>query len=103
MSLGIRQQQWLLEYGPLTKARYDKAAKKYSHMIVVCDTFDYSDYPVYVKHGENLAEVQRKYDGNNMQSIMETFTYCSDLKKQLFPSKIKNAKNKISKRISKKM
>ncbi len=27
-----------------------------THMIVVCDTFDYEDYPVYVEKGESVFD-----------------------------------------------
>jgi hypothetical protein len=44
-----------------------------THMLVVCDTFDYEDYPVYVKAGESLSDAEKKYDGSNMQRIMEIY------------------------------
>ena len=44
-----------------------------THMLVVCDTWDYEDYPVYVKPGEDPREiVQRKATGN-MQRLMECY------------------------------
>ncbi len=45
-----------------------------THMIVVCDTYDYNDYPVYVKHGENPREIAKKYSGSNMQILMEAYS-----------------------------
>ncbi len=42
-----------------------------THIISVCDTFDYEDYPVYVSAQEDVDEVKKKYDGVNMQSINE--------------------------------
>lgn len=54
------------------KWRKEGIKKKAAFMIVVCDTFDHSDYPVYVMPGEDLQKAQKKYDGNNMQRIMET-------------------------------
>jgi hypothetical protein len=30
--------------------------QKATHMIVVCDTFDWEDYPVYVSASENVQE-----------------------------------------------
>jgi len=42
-----------------------------THLIVVCDTFDYEDYPVFVMPGDNLKIVIKKYSGKNMQKIME--------------------------------
>lgn len=46
-------------------------AKGATHMIVVCDTFDHDDYPVYVLPGERLADKLARYDGANMQRVME--------------------------------
>ena len=56
-----------------------------SHMLVVCDTFDWSDYPVYVKKTEDIQEEIRKHNGstNNMQQIMEIYNYSIDLEAQL--------------------
>lgn len=49
----------------------DGRKQKAIYLIVVCDTFDYADYPVYVKSGQNLEKVKSKYDGKGMQKIME--------------------------------
>lgn len=54
---------------------------KYTHMIVVCDTYDYDDYPVYVKKGENAREEVRKRDGVQMQKVMEVY----DLREEMGP------------------
>jgi hypothetical protein len=43
------------------------------HMLVVCDTYDHEDYPVFVMTGENLAEIAREYHGSNMQKVMECY------------------------------
>ena len=53
-----------------------------SHMIVVCDTYDHDDYPVYC---ENETECWRKYDehnGKNMQRIMEVYDISKGWKAQ---------------------
>lgn len=44
-----------------------------THMIVVCDTFDYEDFPVYVKVGEDIEDKAVKYNGPNMAKIMEVY------------------------------
>jgi hypothetical protein len=44
-----------------------------THMIVVCDTFDYEDYPVYVHSDENAREEVSKRDGKEMQKVMEVY------------------------------
>jgi hypothetical protein len=46
-----------------------------SHMIVVCDTFDHSDYPVYVQPGEDVRKAYDDYNGKNMQRVMEVYSY----------------------------
>jgi hypothetical protein len=57
-----------------------------THMIVVCDTFDYEDYPVYVKEGENIAEYVAKYQNyEQMSRVMEIYNYSMDLDEQLKP------------------
>ena len=45
--------------------------KNATHLIVVCDTFDYEDYPVYVLEGEDFETVKKKYNRVDMQKIME--------------------------------
>lgn len=47
--------------------------EKCTHMIIVCDTFDYEDYPVYVDAGQDPHEVAKKYNGENMQRLMEVY------------------------------
>jgi hypothetical protein len=38
-----------------------------THLVVVCDTFDYEDYPVFVKPGEDAREVVTSNNGRNMR------------------------------------
>lgn len=54
-----------------------------THMIVVCDTFDYEDYPVYVSPGENPNTKAGQYRGQNMQSVMEVYALHLDMETQL--------------------
>lgn len=54
-----------------------------SHLIVVCDTFDYDDYPVYVMPGDDAHEAFTKYNGVNMQKVMEVYSFSLDLEAQL--------------------
>lgn len=42
-----------------------------THIISVCDTFNYDDYPVYVLNANKLEEQKRQYNGSNMQKINE--------------------------------
>jgi ABC-type sulfate/molybdate transport systems ATPase subunit len=54
-----------------------------THVIVACDTFDYEDYPVFVMEGEDVHEVYEKYNGSNMQTVMEVYNLSMDIEKQL--------------------
>lgn len=54
-----------------------------THLIVACDTFDWGDYPVFVKPGEDAREVAAKYDGPNMQKLMEVYRLDMDWSAQL--------------------
>lgn len=57
--------------------------RKATHMIIVCDTFDYEDYPVYVYENENIHIKRKEYDGKDMQRIMEIYDLSKDKQMQL--------------------
>jgi hypothetical protein len=57
--------------------------KKATHLIVVCDTFDWEDYPVYVMAGEDAKAKYNHYHGPNMQKVMEVYNLQKDIDKQL--------------------
>ena len=61
-----------------------------THMLVVCDTFDYEDYPVYVSKDQDVNEVYAKYHGRNMQKVMEVYDYSKDLEAQLNGDRVFN-------------
>lgn len=48
--------------------------KGVTHVLIVCDTFDYEDYPVYVKKGEDVHAVARANNGPNMTRLMEVYS-----------------------------
>lgn len=54
-----------------------------THVIVVCDTFDWSDYPVYVEAGENVEDVLQKYAGKSIQKVMEVYNLALPIAQQL--------------------
>jgi len=54
-----------------------------THLIVVCDCYDYEDYPVYVNPGESARERFEHYNGPNMQKVMEVYNLLGDKDKQL--------------------
>lgn len=54
-----------------------------THMIVVCDTFDHEDYPVFVSEEEDVHEVESKYSGKNMQRVMEVYNLNTPIEEQI--------------------
>ncbi len=54
-----------------------------THMIVVCDTFSYEDYPVIIKSHEDVRERAKEYDGVKMQRIMEVYSMALDKDEQM--------------------
>ena len=55
-------------------AWFDRGVKSHAtHMIVVCDTFSYNDYPVYVGSGESVHECVRGIGEQEMQKVMEVY------------------------------
>lgn len=54
-----------------------------THVVVVCDTFDHDDYPVYVLATEDAQEVVDQYNGPNMQKVMEVYRLDDPLDEQL--------------------
>jgi len=61
-----------------------------THCIIVCDTFDYTDYPVYVKEGENVKEIEATYNKKSMQRVMEVYNLKEDLTAQLALERVSN-------------
>lgn len=53
-----------------------------THMIVVCDTFDWEDYPVFVREGEDVREIESRFKGN-MQKVMEVYNLSMDKTAQM--------------------
>lgn len=63
---------------------YEGKDKGYSHMVVVCDTWDYEDFVVFVKKDENLTNRLKSYrEPNTMYRVMEIYNYEIDLEYQL--------------------
>ena len=57
--------------------RWVKAAakkKNVTHVVIVCDTFDYEDYPVEVLKGQDVHEVAKANNGPNMTRLMEVYS-----------------------------
>lgn len=58
-------------------------AEEATHMIVVCDTFDHEDYPVFVSPEEDVHKRAKEFDGKEMQRIMEVYNLKMDKEEQL--------------------
>lgn len=44
-----------------------------THLVVMCDTFDHSDYPVFIPPGEDAREAVGKLRSHEMQRVMEVY------------------------------
>lgn len=44
-----------------------------THMVVVCDTYDWTDYPVYVTVDQDVRKVAEANNGPNMTRLMEVY------------------------------
>lgn len=51
-------------------------------MLIVCDTFDYDDYPVFCTRG-NFEETHAKYNEKNMQRVIEVYDLSLEHESQL--------------------
>ena len=65
-------------------------AKKATHMIVVCETFSYTDFPVYVMAGENVRDLYEKHNNGQMSKVMVVYNLNQDIEKQLASDCVKN-------------
>jgi hypothetical protein len=63
-------QEWIKE-AKRENRRAKKNTEKVTHIISVCDSFSYEDYPVFVHANQNLEDIKAKYQGQNMQRINE--------------------------------
>ena len=61
-----------------------------THVVVVCDTFDWEDYPIFVSPSEEAREVYSKYHGPNMQKVMEVYNLSLNDTEQLNARRVLN-------------
>ncbi len=61
-----------------------------THVIVVCDTFNYEDYPVFVMPAQSSREVAEQYDNKSMQKVMEVYDLQKDIFEQLAQERVFN-------------
>lgn len=60
--------------------------KKATHLMVVCDTFDHEEYPVYVQGSEDVRDKYDDYANKNMQKVLEVYNLSLDMEEQLAES-----------------
>ena len=58
-------------------------ARKCTHFIVVCDTFDHEDYPIYTTGPEETWKQYTEHQGINMQRVMEVYDLSADKESQM--------------------
>lgn len=54
-----------------------------THVIIVYDSWDYEDFPVYVNKGQSVEKRMSYYDGKNMCSVMEVYNLSMDIDTQM--------------------
>lgn len=54
-----------------------------THVVIVCDTFDYEDYGVYIRQDEDVKERVEKLNNRPMQRVMEVYSMSKDIDEQL--------------------
>lgn len=52
-----------------------------THMVILCDTFDWTDYPIYVESAERAREYL--FSPGLMTRVMEVYDLRMDMEKQM--------------------
>lgn len=65
--------------GWLKRAEIERA----THVIIVCDTFDHDDYPVYVTASQDIHERIKHFQNASMQRIMEVYNMALPISDQM--------------------
>jgi hypothetical protein len=47
---------------------------KATHVLIVCDTYDYENYPVYVLPGQDVRKVAEAHNDPSMTRLMEVYS-----------------------------
>ena len=61
-----------------------------THMLVACDTYDWTDYPVFVKPQKNVIKQVAVYQRKSMQEVMEVYDLALDMDEQLRSGRVWN-------------
>ena len=67
-----------------------RASEKDTHMLVVCDTYDHDDYPVFVTDADDAKKKADEYNGKSMQRVMEVYNLKMPIDAQLNESRAFN-------------
>jgi hypothetical protein len=54
-----------------------------THVLVVCDSFSYEDYPVMIMPGTRPRDKAATYTRENMQTVMECYSLALPIEDQL--------------------
>jgi hypothetical protein len=54
-----------------------------THVVIVCDTLDWNNYPVFVTPTDKVEEIIDRYNFKNMQKIMEVYNLSASIEEQL--------------------
>lgn len=57
--------------------------KKASHMMIICDTFDWKEYPIYVMPTQIAKDIYNSFHMKNEQKVMEVYNLFKDIDIQL--------------------
>lgn len=71
--------------------------QKATHMIVVCDSFSWEDYPVYIKENENVQNTARFYD--SVGQVMEVYALHLPKEGNVLPQKLRPCSTRLSKEL----
>lgn len=63
---------------------FDEGVKQgATHMLVICDQFDWDDFPVYIPEGFDAKKTADARNGQNMERVMECYNLRMDKDAQL--------------------
>ena len=61
----------------------DGVKNKYKYMIIICDQFDYCDFPVFVHSKEMAVDKLKEFRHKSMTRVMEVYDLSQDMEKQI--------------------
>ena len=67
----------------ITRWFNDAKSNGATHLLIVCDTFEYSNYPVEVLPSQSANAVYRQLNGTNMRKVEEVYDLSLSLTQQL--------------------